>query len=351
MSHDQFQFRPSGPSGNDYDNSLLKKFNARRTLDNRSPPRRSALSLSANDAVSRHGSSENRMHALLTPLSLPIRSSGKPFIDSPSRLTDTPLHSAMSPRSTPFYGVGSNDYRSPIEPSDLDRSPPFRSKRTNSGSLPDDITVSTQGSYENNADDVDFPMEETSGIRRLHIDDQSTRMDYQTIGQKRRASSPLVDEPPLQNLPSSGELLRRREGASRASPTPRLTVIPQGSISSVSSAGRSGSYTSNISLTATSVTSMNSFGRRSPGGLSPGALSPVDAICNSPFNTPISLTHAPHSAVTRAPHQRQLSESRPMASPRKLTELHKPGMSSIHGFMCECCPKKPKKFETAAELR
>ncbi|KAI0136756.1 hypothetical protein BJ170DRAFT_29814 [Xylariales sp. AK1849] len=348
MSHDQFQFRSNG---NDYDSSVLKKFGARRPLDNRSPPRRSALSSSANDAASRYGHSENRMHTLLTPLSLPIRSSNRVFIDSPGHPTETSAQSAVSPGSTPVYSAGSNDYRSPIEPSDADRSPPYRSTRTNSGSLPDDATVSTQGSCEFNVDD-DFPMEETSGIRRLYIDEHSTRLDYQTVGQKRRASSPLGDELPLLGLPGAGELLRRREGASRASPTPRLTIPTQGSISSISSAGRTGSYASNFSLTATSVTSINSsFGRRSPGGLSPGALSPVDGICNSPFNTPISLTHSPHSSAARIPHQRQLSESRPLASPRKLTELPKSSMSRIQGFyMCECCPKKPKKFETAEEL-
>lgn len=340
MSHDQL-FKPNA---NDYDHSLLRKFDAKRTLENRSPPRRSALSSSANDAVSRLGSSENRMHTLLTPLSLPIRSnsgSSKSFLDSPGQFTETPLPSAVSPRSTPFYA---NEYRSPIEPSESDRSPLMRSKRANSGSLPDDATVSTQGSYEN-ADDADFPMEQetASGIRRLHIEDSSIRPEYQTIGQKRRASSPPGDEPPVQGLPGSGEQFRRRD---RLSPQPRLTVIPQGSVSSVSSSTGRSSYASSISLTATSVTSMNSYGRRSPGGVSP-----IDAVCNSPFNTPMSLTHSPRSSISRVPHQRNLSDNRPLASPRKLTEMPKPSVHRIQGFfMCECCPKKPKRFETAEEL-
>lgn len=336
MSHDQFQFRPSG---SDYDSSLLKKFDARRTLDNRSPPRRSGLSSSANDAVSRHGSSDHRQ---LPSLSLPIRSTTRMFGD----LTETPAQSAISPRA-----FGNGDYRSPIEPVDMDRSPPHRSRRTNSGSVPDDVTVSTQGSYENNADDTDFPMED-AGMGRLHIEENSLRLDHHTVGQKRRASSPPGDDFPMQGLPGASELLRRREVPSRASPTPRLT-IPQSSLSSVSSLGRTGSYVSSMPLTATSVASMtSSFGRRSPGGLSPSGMSPVDGICSSPFNTPISLTHSPHSAISRIPHQRQLSESRPLSSPRKLTELPKASISRIQGFyMCECCPKKPKKFETAEELR
>ncbi|KAK8086782.1 hypothetical protein PG994_001756 [Apiospora phragmitis] len=327
MSHDQYRPRDN----NDYDNSLLKKFSAQ-------PPRRSsALSSSINDAHPRFGT-ETRQ-SLLPHLSLPIRTSNNFAMEVP----DSAMQSAISPRGLPFSGAGSNDYRSPIELADSDRSPLFRSRRTNSGSLPDDATVSTQGSFDN-LDDTDFPMEETSGIKRLHIDD-SGRSEYQRVGLKRRASSPPGDDM-MQGLPSSGELLRRREGGSRQSPTPRLTAIPQGSISSVSSVGRSGSYASNVSLTATSITSGNSFGRVSPNGLSP-----VDGVCHSPFSTPISLTHSPQSSISRIPHHRNLSDNRPLASPRKLSDVSKTTMSRIQGFfMCECCPKKPKKFETAEEL-
>ncbi|KAK7948461.1 C2H2 finger domain-containing protein [Apiospora aurea] len=326
MSHDQYRPRDN----NDYDNSLLKKFSAQ-------PPRRSALSSSVNDAHPRYGS-ENRQ-SLLPNLSLPIRTGSNFTMEVP----DSSMQSAISPRGLPFSGASSIDYRSPIEPADSDRSPLFRSRRTNSGSVPDDATVSTQGSFDN-LDDADFPMEETSGIKRLHIDD--SRSEYQRMGLKRRASSPPGDDMMMQSLPGSGELLRRREGASRQSPTPRLTVIPQGSMSSVSSVGRSGSYASNISLAATSMTSGNSYGRVSPNGLSP-----VDGICNSPFSTPISLTHSPQSSISRIPHHRNLSDNRPLASPRKLSDVSKTTMSRIQGFfMCECCPKKPKKFETAEEL-
>ncbi|KAH6657618.1 hypothetical protein BKA67DRAFT_193710 [Truncatella angustata] len=316
MTHDQFQFRPSG---SDYDSSLLKKFDARRTLDNQLPPRRSGISSSLNEPASRRDSLDQRQ---LPSLSLPIRSNSRLYGDASA--SETGQHS--SNLAAHGYGV---DYRSPIEPTDFDRSPPHRSKRTNSGSVADDVTVSTQGSYENNGDDVDFPMED-AGMGRLRIEESAFRGDYHTIGQKRRASSPPGDDFALQGLPGAGELLRRREGASRASPTPRLT-IPQNAASPF---GRSGSYVNSLPMTATSAASMaSSFGRRSPGGLSPSGLSPVDGMCNSPYSTPISLTHSPRSAMSRVPHQRQSSISR------------------IQGFyMCECCPKKPKKFETAEEL-
>jgi hypothetical protein len=41
-----------------------------------------------------------------------------------------------------------------------------------------------------------------------------------------------------------------------------------------------------------------------------------------------------------------------MASPRKLNDVAKLNGTKMQGFlMCECCPKKPKKFETVEELR
>ncbi|KAI0885391.1 uncharacterized protein GGS22DRAFT_143144 [Annulohypoxylon maeteangense] len=344
MSHDQYQF--NRPNGNDYDNALIKKLDARRNFDNRSPPRRSALSASANNAVSGLVAQEHRLHPQLTPLSLPIRSGNKLVIDSPGRYTDTPPQSALSPRGPSFYGTASSEYRSPIEPIDPDRSPFSRTRRNNSGSLPDDATISTHSSYDN-MDDNDFPMED-----RSQVDDYMSRSDHQAIGQKRRASSPPGDDLPMQGMPGSCDPLRRREGASRASPTPRLTGVLPGSIASVPSATRSGSFASSASLT-TNLSGINSFAGRSPRGLSSGGLSPVDVISNSPYSIPNSLAHSPSASFARVPHQRNISsENRRLASPRKVSEVSKAGISKIPGgfFMCECCPKKPKKFETAEEL-
>ncbi|KAI0853947.1 hypothetical protein F5Y00DRAFT_63160 [Daldinia vernicosa] len=340
MSHDQYQF--NRPNSNDYDSSLIKKLDSRRTFDNRTPPRRSALSASVSNLTAH----EQRLHTQLTPLSLPIRQSNKLLIDSPGRYTDTPPQSALSPRGPSFYGASSSEYRSPIEPMDLDRSPFARTRRNNSGSLPDDATISTHSSYDN-ADDNDFAMED-----RSQTEDYMLRSEHQAIGQKRRASSPPGDDVPMQGMSGLCDPLRRREGASRASPTPRLAGIPPGSIPSVPSTTRSGSFASNASLT-TNLSSINSFTGRSPGGLSSGGLSPVDVISNSPYNMPNSLGHSPRASLARVPHQRNLSsETRRLASPRKVSEVSKTGISKIPGgfFMCECCPKKPKKFETAEEL-
>ena len=356
-------YRSAPDSG--IDSSMLSKLNSRRSVDNRSPSRWPNLSASAVDTR------PTRPTPMELPklLSLPVRSRHlpQPILDSPHRFTQTPVVSEASPHSNPF-GRHSADYRSPVgtEPGDLERSPDPRSTRTNSGSLPDDFAIPTQGSYDTRDDDVDFPMEETSRLRMLKIEDtiRERERELRDRGQKRRASSPPSDDPPL---PS--DLFRRRDGAacvSRGSPTPRLTPMPQSSVSSVSSAGRSASSFMGLT-TASSMTSIASYGQRSPPGRSP--VSPTDIPSyESPFATHGSFAALSRSssmglaaAIQQQQHQRTLSDlppvaqgNRAMVSPRKLTEPLKSNNSiatKMHAFhMCECCPKKPKKFETREEL-
>ncbi|KAH7040185.1 uncharacterized protein B0I36DRAFT_370979 [Microdochium trichocladiopsis] len=358
MSHDRFQFNQ--PAQSQYDNTLLKKLDFRRGFDNASPPRRSGLIASSGSApASRHGASE-RLRNQLPTLSLPSES-GYTSVESSPYPREMPLRSGHSSRLMPFSGAMSNDYRSPIEPSDTEsspfsRSPIYRTKRNNSGSQQsDDIMTSTPNSAEHNTDEMDFAMDDTSSVRRL----QSDEYQYSASANKRRALASPDDDTPMAMSEGgvSMDAVRRRLGTPRASPTPRLTVIPQGSISSVSSAtGRSGSYTSTMSIAGTSMSSMPSqSGRLSPGHWSPSSgLSPVD-VCHSPFNTASSLGPSPRVALARLSHQRQLSgsEGRSSASPRKVPDAAKGNASKLQGgyFMCECCPKKPKKFETADELQ
>lgn len=353
--HDQYKF----PSGDSYDSQQLKKLDAKKGLDNSAPSRGSALSASMRslqDGPSPTWPSTDRPHIQLPQLSLPTRSKPAPILES-TGYADTPLNSAVSPRSTPFAQLArSQDYRSPIEPPsaiDFDRSPFSRTRRQNSGAFPGDLTPADTYDHE-----MEFPMDETNRLRHIHLDEgQHSRVnsfDTQCQSLKRRASSPPVEEPALRNASSHSDLLRRREGISRGSPAPRLSVNPpHGSISSVSSGDRSGSL-GGLS-TATSMTSSLSFGRRSPIGLSPGGLSPTD-VASSPFATPNSLTLSPRTTIVPRTglHQRGPSDQRNMVSPRKLTEptlRTNNGVGKIQGFyMCDCCPKKPKKFDTREEL-
>ncbi|KAI0425349.1 hypothetical protein F5Y09DRAFT_335058 [Xylaria sp. FL1042] len=342
MSHNLCQFNKSAAS--DYDSHLLKKLDSRRVFDNRSPPRRSGLAMSLDQ-----GRPDPPRHPNLPQLSLPVRLNNQASIDSSSRFTDPPaqITATTSPRVASYYQASGSEYRSPVEVTDLDRSPRYRAKRNNS----DDATLSIHSGYDN-MEDADFPMEETSGIRRLRIDDPHGRPDFQAVGQKRRASSPPGGDSPPQGPMNSNDPTRRRDGVGRGSPAPRLSLVPPSSLSSVSSAGRSASYVSTASLN-TSISSLTSFGGRSPSGLSSGGLSPVDMIANSPYTTPISLGPSSCTPFSRGPHQRNISnENRQLASPRKVVEVQKATISKLQGgfLMCECCPKKPKKFETPEEL-
>ena len=353
-----------------YDKSLLQKLDARRGTDNTTPPRgysKSAFSTSASDSSpTSRIALEHRYPTPLKPLSLPIITSRPGLAESPlAKWADTPLSSAISPGNPyPRFGLQAQfDYRSPSDTAESDRSPLPYIRRSVSGSVMsiDDassVHSRSRDSYDQRISpdqDVDFQMEET-GFRRLHIEDHNRIDGYSpsaTAGQKRRASSPpREDGPSLHTVGSASDLYRRRESASRTSPGPRLHST-SGSVSSTASGPRSNSYASTLSLAASSITSMNSYGRLSPGGISPGGATDMS---DSPYVTSLSLNPSPRGSVSRANHNRTLSETRPIMTSRKLSDgishSKQNGVQRIQGaFICECCPKKPKKFESQEELK
>lgn len=292
---------------------------------------------------------------------MPVTSGRPGAVESPlSRWADGNI-SAISPHS--YSSRVSYGYRSP-ERDDVETSPRLHLRRSPSGSLSNSDDRSVRGSYEQGSADVDaeFTMEETSGLRRLRIDDGLSRHDAHppvvSAGQKRRASSPPRDDTPpsLHTVGSASDLYRRRESAARASPAPHFHSS-HGSVSSTASGPRSNSYASTLSLAASSITTMSSYGRLSPGGLSPGGLSPRSSDGNdSPYITTISLAASPRATLS-SPHQRNFPESRPLMTTRKSNEgiphhPKHPNSSKLQGlYICECCPKKPKKFETEGELK
>ncbi|KAI9155525.1 hypothetical protein HJFPF1_08109 [Paramyrothecium foliicola] len=327
IHHNKFNFQSPADMHGD---SLKKKLDPIRTAE-RSPPR-SLLSSSANELLPRGNPDSRLLPTLSMPVQLPIHS--RSVLESPGRFTDTPIYSAVSPTSGPFQGLPA-DQRSANDSSDMDRSPHHR-RRNNS----DDAT-STQGSYDY-ADDMEI--DDSTSLKRLHNDDA-----YSAGGQKRRAPSPSEDHM-MHGVTGPSDFVRRRDIGSRGSPIPRLTTIPQGSsISSISSVSRSNSYMSTASMapSTTTTATTNSFGRRSPvAGFSPGGISPTS--CSSPYATSISLNPSPRTSISgrSAVHTRTVSG----ASPRKMNDIQKPGSKLQGFFMCDCCPKKPKKFETAEEL-
>lgn len=318
---------------------MKNKLNPLHTFDNKSPTTQPLSSPCSRDFPPHRLSPDSRLPPPAGPVSLPLRTS---ILEEPERFTQTPLNSAVSPRAGPF-SMNSRNPRSPGGNSDVDYPQRRRlSVRTNSTSLADDSAVSPRG-YDTDVRE-DAEIAETSSMRRLQIDDAS-RGEYYVAGLKRRASSPPGEEPMLHTVTSQGDL-RRRE-LSRGSPTPRLAVTSRSSISSVSSKDRSSSFTSTFSVAGhSSSASVNSFGQRSPVGRSPVE---ADLNAKSPYAV---ISPSPRGSMARASHQPAASESRPVAPPRRVGEAAKPNGQRMPGFilMCECCPKKPKKFETMEEL-
>ncbi|KAM3431256.1 hypothetical protein NHJ13734_007381 [Beauveria thailandica] len=308
LQHNNFSFKSAADSHCD---SMKAKLDCLRPLD-RSP------SSSMLSDVS-HGNSRLAPPVIL-PVQLPIHSRDRGLSDS--------RESSFNYR--PYD-------RSPKDASELDYSSPRTRSRRNTG----DESNSVHASYDYLAAE-DMDMEETSSLKRLHIDES-----HSAAGIKRRAPSP-PDEYATHGSLGLAEAMRRREGALRSNPTPRLATIPQGSSLSSTPAligSRANSYLSTLSIPSAQSTG-STYSHRSPGSISSNGVSPTSA--NSPYVSTMSLNGSPRGSMSRASlHSRGPSGS----SPRKVAEPTKAAVTKLQGFfMCECCPKKPKKFDTPEEL-
>ena len=235
--------------------------------------------------------------------------------------------------------------------------------------------------------DSDFPMEETGGMRHLHLDDraplhpelfsppkQQLSHSHSRLGMKRRASSPPResagdDKAPPQIIAggaASSELFQRRTSghhdrlsANRASPVHQYHPTQSSLSSSTSSGGlRTGSsYASSAGLSVgSSITSVSSHDRSSPGGISPLS-DQHNGVRDSSYGNSVSLD--PNTRVTNSLHQRLPSDTKSVASIARKMSADNMGrgnpqdaprlQANVH--ICVCCPKKPKKFETLEELR
>lgn len=206
----------------------------------------------------------------------------------------------------------------------------------------------------------EFSLDENS-IRDLNIEDRSPGFDdYQVSSSgalKRRASSPPSEASREERSirASMNDLYNRRSNQLSTGRVPLVSKFhaPQGSISSVSSAGqKTGSYASSYGLSAASSLTSFTSERHLAHTLSPS--SDGDIGPSSPFNTGSSLRSERRGSLPKA---RVLSESEPSQGVRRVsteTTLHarQGSLSRFQGHLiCECCPKKPKKFDTEEELR
>ncbi|KAL8711632.1 MAG: hypothetical protein Q9220_004042 [cf. Caloplaca sp. 1 TL-2023] len=317
-----------------------------------------------------------------------------------SAVSDPQLHSFSRSQQSSRFGSFSSQYQQQRQQQSQRRRSVFSSyDESAAGSLVSE--GASRGSKRGSQDQStisesdstsDFPyMEETGAMRQLHLEDRvplsldPALQQYSSspiipsesrLGMKRRASSPPPDsshddKAPLHSEGSSGDLYQRNAAAAavaaanaaaaaaqqppnRASPVNRFG--PQhGSVSSASSTGlRNGSYASSGGLSVgSSLTSLSpKHERLSPTSEYPYPQSHPER--DSPYITshPSPQSSLPHS------HPRPPSEKPSAVTSHKMsgetstprTKNNPPNLQApLH--ICQCCPKKPKKFENLEELR
>lgn len=239
-------------------------------------------------------------------------------------------------------------------------------QREDSISLP---SRSNRGSYDQGVfSDIEgeFSTDEPAPPRQFILREPTPPYpDPSRQGMKRRASSPprepvSDDRHTLHVATSNGDLSQRRLSGHPFTNT--LAVNPtyatsQRTLSAASSLSirTSGSYSSTLSIGGSSMTSLSPYDRPSPGGLSPN--SDLDTFHEKSILNPSSPVALAQPALIRLPGPASLEPPATDATgkmPAHMTLINvlKPAAPKIGGlFICDCCPKKPKKFENPDDLR
>lgn len=270
--------------------------------------------------------------------------------------------SAIDP--DPYASMRDHTKRSDYKPSTIFEGPSSIGSRSNRGSYDQNVFSDPE---------VDFPMEETGKFRQLNIGDPlpppmlecSSSLSKQ--GMKRRASSPPREatkdgKQTLHTATSNGDLAQRRTTGhpftNLTSPNSRYQPS-HGSISSASSASlRTGSYASStgLSLGGSSMTSISSYGHQSRAVSPTSDIDPTQENSYGVTSARGSLSSAPTSSRQqdhRHPPEHKVTvpaHKRPVQASSLSTT--KSGATRIGGLhICECCPKKPKKFDNLEDLQ
>jgi hypothetical protein len=239
-------------------------------------------------------------------------------------------------------------------------------QREDSISLP---SRSNRGSYDPGVfSDIEgeFSTDEPAAPRQFILREPTPPYpDPSRLGMKRRASSPprepiCDDRHTLHVTTSNGDLSQRRLSGHPS--TNSLAVNPnyatsQRTLSAASSLSiRTGSYSSTLSIGGSSMTSLSPYDRPSPGGLSPSSdldtyheksiLNPCSPVA---LAQPVVLARLPGPASLEPPATDATGK---MSVPTTIMNVPKPAAPKIGGlFICDCCPKKPKKFDNPEDLR
>lgn len=333
-----------------------------------------------------HGSDNRSLFTSSLPVHLRNGLPSPGAIDSSPGMLDVRwFNSPQSDRLSPGTKTGWRDYldcpspgadsSAPSSAVDYDLRDPYR--RQTGGITPqheDTFSLpsrSNRGSYDQTMfpdieGDFTTTTDEYSGLSlRLREPTPPLYVNAPRPGIKRRASSPprdpaVHDRLMLHTNTSSGELGRRKSSTHLfMNGLPPAAYIPSRdslSASSSSSLRTHGSFSSTaLSLAGTSLTSV-SYDRPSPGGLSP--THDLDSLQEKPpvnIGSPGALAGL---SITRSPQAPPGPlESKPTNGTRKIPMQNalraaKAAGSKIGGlYICDCCLKKPKKFDSPEELR
>ncbi|EMC97570.1 hypothetical protein BAUCODRAFT_122004 [Baudoinia panamericana UAMH 10762] len=340
QSERQLERRTLDASSNDYDKRLLSRIGGPNT------PKRSSVSYSGAEAAQIAQAAHDRRNSILRPLSLPDgRQAPSLSVGSPVG-SRWPSSAAVSPGSNTFWA----------EQGAYENGRPSISRH---GSLAFDDSVSHRNSIDQSMF-LNEELMEDAPMMSLNIHDRSPSgsddMDSRAGTKRRAPSSPREGERGERSSVSSAsgqnDLYHRRsiqQLPNRDSPVSRFHPN-HSSVSSASSHGpRQGSLGSSLGLASipSSATSYGSSDRLSPNPVSP----PADPGFR--LGTPYATASAKPTPTT---HQRTVSESTQgdgRTSPSDSMSHSRTGSLTQlpAGFMCECCPKKPKKFDNQEELR
>ncbi|KAF9244795.1 hypothetical protein DTO006G1_7541 [Penicillium roqueforti] len=363
----EFSLRSVKDSSNAYDQHLLSKIGKPQIAKPPSPG--GSISL---------GDSRNSLSALTVPLRSPsnLPSPGP----SEGSTLDVKWHnSPQSAGVSPRTNVNWREYvegRSPSVESnapsalDYDQGSFRRRYRGTTPQREDSISLpsrSNRGSYDQGVfSDIEgeFSADEPAPPRQFILREPTPPYPDSRQGMKRRASSPprepiSDDRHTLHIATSNGDLSQRRLSGHPFTNT--LSVNPnypasQRTLSTGSSLSirTSGSYSSTLSIGGSSMTSLSPYDRPSPGGFSPS--SDLDTFHEKSILNPSPPAALSHATLPRFPGPASLeppaTDSTGKMSVPTIMSLPKPATPKIGGlFICDCCPKKPKKFDSPDGLR
>ncbi|KAJ5373377.1 Zinc finger C2H2 [Penicillium concentricum] len=369
----QFSLRSVKDSSNAYDQHLLSKIGKPQIAKPPSPG--GSISLGTDNRNS------------LPALTVPSRSPSNLPSPGPSEGSTLDVKWHNSPQSggvSPRTKVGWREYvgRSPSVESNAPSSAldydqgSLRdvSRRRYRGTTPqreDSISLpsrSNRGSYDQGVfSDIEgeFSTDEPAPPRQFILREPTPPYPDSRHGMKRRASSPprepiSDDRHTLHVATSNGDLSQRRLSGHPFTNT--LSVNPNYATSQRTfSAGSSlsirtsGSYSSTLSIGGSSMTSLSPYDRPSPGGFSPS--SDLDTFHEKSILNPSPTAALSQPSLPRIPGPASLEPpatdaTGKMSVPTTIMNVPKPAAPKIGGlFICDCCPKKPKKFDNPDGLR